>query len=351
MKTRHDQAALKALFALAALSTLNPQLSTGFAQGSLNPPGPPEPTMKTLGQIEPRTPISSLPLVITNSGSYYFTTNLTGVVGTNGITVLANNVTVDLMGFTLFGVVGSMHGIEVPLFTTRVGNLTIRRGVVRDWGGDGLRIGTATNSVVSEVHVSNNGGDGLSIGRGGTVCQCVAVRNGGNGIRAIDESRVTGCSAFTNTTSGINVGDRCMVSQCLTSRNAGGNVSPGIVANDFCIITDCSSSFNGVGIQVAAACVVRNNHCSDNKKGFSTSGNGAGILIGFGAGSLFEGNLLVNNDVGIDTGSSDRNLIIRNSAINNVTNYLIAPGNLSGTIVTNQATLNSAPNANVNFQF
>jgi len=39
--------------------------------------------MKTLQHVEPRTPISSLPFRVTNSGSYYLTGNLTntGVSG------------------------------------------------------------------------------------------------------------------------------------------------------------------------------------------------------------------------------------------------------------------------------
>jgi len=41
------------------------------AQGPLTPSGAPEPTMKTLGQVDPRTPISSLPYTIDPPGSYY----------------------------------------------------------------------------------------------------------------------------------------------------------------------------------------------------------------------------------------------------------------------------------------
>ena len=48
-----------------------------FGQGALTPPGAPAPTMRTLNQIEARTPISSVPFTITSSGSYYLTTNLT----------------------------------------------------------------------------------------------------------------------------------------------------------------------------------------------------------------------------------------------------------------------------------
>src|SRR3954469_21762838 len=89
----------------ALLSCAVPSLL--LAQGNLIPSGAPGPTMKTLTQVEPRTPISSLPLVITNSGSYYLTANLTGIVGTNGITITADNVTIDLNGFALNGVPGS----------------------------------------------------------------------------------------------------------------------------------------------------------------------------------------------------------------------------------------------------
>ena len=50
-------------------------------------------------QGDPRTPISSLPYTITNSGSYYVTGNLES--SSHGIVIDASGVTVDLMGFSL----------------------------------------------------------------------------------------------------------------------------------------------------------------------------------------------------------------------------------------------------------
>src|ERR1700675_3088171 len=101
-----------------------------FSQGSLTPPGAPGPTMKSLDQIEARTPISSLPFTISASGSYYLTGNLIATGSTAGITISADNVTLDLNGFALIGNLGSsspVAGINVP---SGQRNLCIRNGTV-----------------------------------------------------------------------------------------------------------------------------------------------------------------------------------------------------------------------------
>src|SRR5215469_10506728 len=85
-------------FAIVSAICLPP---SAFGQGSLTPPGAPAPTMKSLDQIEARTPISSLPFTIGSSGSYYLAASLTGSGGNDGITVNADDVTVDLNGFAL----------------------------------------------------------------------------------------------------------------------------------------------------------------------------------------------------------------------------------------------------------
>src|SRR5687768_1232856 len=71
-----------------------------FGQGSLTPPGSPGPTFKTLTQVEPRTPIASLPFTISAPGSYYLTTNLTG---STGISIRSSHVSLDLNGFAVTG--------------------------------------------------------------------------------------------------------------------------------------------------------------------------------------------------------------------------------------------------------
>lgn len=102
------------LAAALLLAALNAQLTTSFAQGSLTPPGAPAATMKTLAQIEPRTPIAAAPFTISEPGSYYLTTNLIAATG-NIITITTNNITLDLNGFALMGGSTASYGVMVQI--------------------------------------------------------------------------------------------------------------------------------------------------------------------------------------------------------------------------------------------
>src|SRR5262249_13744653 len=113
------------------LSFLNSELSTSYAQGSLTPPGAPAPTMKTLAQIEPRTPISSLPFIISKPGSYYLTTNLTTTLS-NAITISTNCVPLDLSGFTITSTAtNAFNGGAAILIGSGLSDLTIFNGHIR----------------------------------------------------------------------------------------------------------------------------------------------------------------------------------------------------------------------------
>ena len=144
MKT---QKSILSCVALALLSAFSLQPSALFAQGSLTPPGAPAPTMVTLQQIEPRTPISSAPFTITTPGSYYLTTNLTVSSG-DAIDINAGNVTLDLNGFTISSTAASATGYAISLgagTNVAIYNGQISSGVTNSaaggFGGGGFAFG------------------------------------------------------------------------------------------------------------------------------------------------------------------------------------------------------------------
>jgi parallel beta-helix repeat protein len=371
------------------LSTINFQLST-LAQGSLTPPGAPAATMKTLQQIEPRALISSLPTNITVSGSYYLATNLTGVAGTNGITLDASDVTIDLNGFTLTGVAGSLDGISL---TSGRHNVRVHNGTVRNWGGIGINFLLGGNTEISHIKCFGNAGaaglvanlvsDSLSrsnagVGifgtvirncearfnaagiQGGTVVGCMATGNAGAGISArvasqctvesnsgigLEAATASDCSASSNGADGIlaKTVSRCdsalnsgngisadgVVGSNIADSSASSNVGDGIVANQGSTVKNCTVRKNeGNGIRALGSCSLLSNTCDSN--GFGAA-NAAGILV-TGTGTRIEANHVTSNDRGIDVDGT-RNLVIRNTAHNNGVNYSIVTNNIVGVIV------------------
>src|SRR4051794_40337731 len=143
-----------------------------FSQGSLLPPGAPAPTMKSLAQIEPRTAITNLPYTINQPGSYYLTSSLTNVPGggVDGVTVAANDVTIDLNGFALVGR-GSDNGVSV---SGAQRNFSVHNGIIRSWGFRGVNALSLNSGLFERLRVSDNGGNGLGIGRGCTARDCTA---------------------------------------------------------------------------------------------------------------------------------------------------------------------------------
>lgn len=418
------------------------------AQGALTPPGAPAPVMKTLNQIEPRTPISSLPYHISSSGSYYLTGNLTGAPVGLGIEISADNVTLDLMGFTLQGVFGSLHGIHIP--SARSG-IIIRNGTIRDWGRRGINASLTDRSTFSNLLISvngfgaadseavrvgndclftdcaatfnadigffvlegcsfinctasDNGDDGFSTGGSGTMRNCIAGGNLGYGFLTLDRASFSGCVAELNWY-GFNAGEGSVLSGCVAASNTGNGIAAnfgsslincsaifnsaiGIEVQGPGTVADCSSYWNlGDGIVGGSAVTVSNclshtnsgdgirlgagssavhcnsgvnmgdgieasndahllaNNCDSNGV---TGGDGAGIYV-TGSDNRIDGNNVTDNDRGIDTDAGG-NLIIRNSASGNTTNYDITGTQTIGPIITATGTIAStSPWANFSY--
>ena len=202
-----------------------------FAQGALTPPGAPGPTMKTLTQVEPRTDVATLSgdsgdsFIISQSGSYYLTGNITGVSAKNGISIQASNVTVDLNGFTMTGTGGgSVAGITIPSTQT---NVVIRNGVLPNWGQAGVSASNATNClfehlIISNVIGANGSAVGISVGTGSTVSNCTVENSNSLSIQVANSCAITGCSVvntpvnqFPSGLNGLASGTDCMVTNCI----------------------------------------------------------------------------------------------------------------------------------------
>lgn len=225
-----------------------------FAQGPLIPPvGPPAPSMKTLDQIEARTPIESLPFTISTPGSYYFTKNLqfTTTPG-HAITITSPNVTLDLNGFALSSI-ASVTGRAISV-TDGLNNVTIRNGkiagnstvVPATIGGfengiyanasGGTPFSAFRNLTVEDMQVSGCRGWGI-VAYYSNVANCTVAANGSDGL-IVSESTVTGCVAKFNGGHGI----QGAVSS-ITSSAANSNGRSGIFAPSSSI-TACSAYAN-----------------------------------------------------------------------------------------------------------
>jgi len=218
-----------------------------IAQGLLVPPGAPAPTMKTLAQLEARTVISGLPCELDTPGSYYLTKSLVGISGTNGITITANSVTIDLNGFSLVGVPGSLAGIAVP---DRVMNIRISNGVIANWGADGIEASQVYNSMFEGLFLYTNTAHGLYGGTGCMVRDCVASGNSTYGFSAQGNAIYDGCIAANNGSDGIHGGSSVSIANCVSQRNGQYGIyvfSCGVIDNCNCYDNDADGFYVGDG--------------------------------------------------------------------------------------------------------
>lgn len=246
-----------------------------FAQGALTPAGAPAPTMKTLTQIEPRTAVQTLPgdatshYVISSAGSYYLTGNIDGVAGKRGIKITAINVQLDLNGFAVRGVDGTLDAIMIG---TNGGPVTIRDGFIQFWGGGGIVGADATHVNIQNVSITvTKGGPGIRLAGHSAVRNVTVSTSYGGGIDAGQGSTVEGSTVSAiysldtpeeDYTYGIRAGTvtACSVSSVIGAVNVSGvaGIEADVVEN--CTVTGLSAggatNADGISASVIRGCRV-----------------------------------------------------------------------------------------------
>ena len=325
--------------------------------------------------------------VISQPGSYCVPSNIVGVSGKSGIRIDSDSVTLDLGGFAMLGVSGSLSGV---LINTHI-HVSVRNGSITGWGIDGLDGGTSGLARIDDLRTDGNAGAGISINSGSQVNNCVAAQNGGVGMGGSNDVLVTGCVSSLNGSHGFQFGGGSILKSCLAYNNGGagittssvssltvidcnahfntgfgiagpkrtfvtgstgeenrgggisvggsstvsncnasGNTGIGIIASAGSAVTGCTASGNtGDGIQVDNLARVEGNTCQGNGAG---GGDGAGVHA-TGRINRIDGNMSTQNDRGIDIDAGG-NFVVRNDASNNTTNYDVVAGNTNANVET-----------------
>ncbi len=302
-------------------------MQQSFGQGALTPPGAPTPTMKTLDQIEARTPISSVPFTISTPGSYYLTKSLSVASG-DGIRISVSNVTLDLNGFTLSSSASSATGVAISILfgssNIKVGNGKISSGVVESGGAysgggfqDGISVNVTSSAriVVRDMIITGVLSNGIRVNgtlspNGTVVDSCIINTAGFIGIGAdtvsnstamdcgfygIDASTVENCLA---TVISSDANSRGIYASNVTNSYGTATAGQGIFGNVFTNCYGTSSSNYGL-----------NAYTVNSSYGSSGSGNGIGAWIANGSQGVSSSamgiyaNYVVNSCFGQSSGS------------------------------------------------
>lgn len=303
------------------------------AQGSLTPGAGPAPSLRTLTQLEPRTPIQSLPASasglysITQSGSYYLTDSIHGLTGRAGIAIAVGlEVSIDLRGFALEG-----DGVGGNAISATTGSLSVCNGSIRNWTGAGITT-TGGRGHLQDVRISDCAGGGINVGSHYIITRCTAYNcgtgTGSPGIRTLNNGRIVDCVANSTKSGGhgISVDYASFVTGTLANENTGHGIlgAGSFVQVDHCQCTgNTLDGFRATGSQSGATdCQALGNALV----GIRFQGNG---------GRIDRCHANNNFQIGISVETANGNVVVvRNTAVSNVTNYSIAAGNRSALIVT-----------------
>ena len=202
--------------------------SIALGQGSLTPPGPPGPIMRTLDEIEPRIPLNqnntpgdaTCVFKINKPGSYMLTGNLTPPAGKHGILIgllLPGAVEVDMKGCTMDGsdAGAGASGVLVEHVDTWDSWVDVHNGTISNFAGSSCLNSSPTSGTLELSDLRFQGGcqnknimwssrllmNDVSFSGG----SCAPIQMGSNSV--LSGVEITGSGTVTAPL--ISGGDRC----------------------------------------------------------------------------------------------------------------------------------------------
>ena len=178
------------------------------------------------------------PVTLDAPGSYILTSMLEVPSGFDGIEVLADDVSIDLNGFTIRGPLictGSPPALSCPTGTGRGIRSTaqatrVARGSVTGFADGGVDL--AAMSLVTEILSYGNARYGIQVGDQSQVKHARANGNGGDGIVAGADSLVLGNAATGNNDVGIVLAVGAGVASNVVSENGVAPITGGVLLSD-----------------------------------------------------------------------------------------------------------------------